>query len=985
MLQILVSSTFIDLVPERECVQRIIGELTGQGYPVKWVGMEAFGSQATTALEASRQFTELADLVILIVGGSYGSRPPEESRSFTAEEYEVVRTNKIPCLAYLKELTPDRISQDAAEFRKQISSELTCSMFSSLESLERRVRSDLVRELGAAREGAGDPQLVPDAPVLGDVAAFTDRGAELEALADLLEPEEARVGVVGAAGIGKTTLVQEFFRRYHERLADPIWLRVDELFGRDAFGHLRVGAPRWKPESLADAVMALREKRRRAVLVFDNVQAAPIEVRRTLDRLAAGRALFLAWDTTSLPASVRALPIAPLDPVDSRRLFESFCDPDQRLESGPLADLVELTAGDPLLISLAGRRLATTPGLTVRELRDDLRASHEELLRLEGPTVDRPNIQVRALLKSVYLSLEPWQRAALAALGSLPSRGMSEASMAWAVARFGPERARRLDRALQIGLLDARPAADYRGHRYRIRTIVQEFLGTMDARPAAQRAVADYLLSDEALHDPSVDIVAEALRQQLARDGPALPGRGAWFIPLLVEARPVIRARAGQVLEQVRDSGQLGHLAKAAAVALDVPRRESVTLELLHLLGNWAIEESRPVLERLWLKPRTSQAGEDEPSLYHTVAAAAGKALARLDGLDYPTWLLGRMKGTYTQVSAALEAAASDKLEAALPAIVSCLADPDRRIRSAACDSLSSFSPIPDVADRLLALHDDDRNAGVRQEAMMTLGVWRDVRVLPALFRALESAHQDTAATAVSALWHYRRSDVADRLATAAQRSDTALNTKASIAFVLTDFLDPRAVDLAVSLMDTDDRYGQGVGLYITAMLGDLPDLEGEHRASLVDRLARFVAGDDLSFRLRARAALFALGDESGLNGLWADLSVDAAGASKEDNARWFAVWELASATPLLPRVDALRLSPLLDDPDPRMRGAAALVAGQIRARVLVPALEGLLHDESDGGAGETVGSIASEALDRIAGRRPPWVPHELSPVARPP
>jgi hypothetical protein len=61
----------------------------------------------------------------------------------------------------------------------------------------------------------------------------------------------------------------------------------------------------------------------------------------------------------------------------------------------------------------------------------------------------------------------------------------------------------------------------------------------------------------------------------------------------------------------------------------------------------------------------------------------------------------------------------------------------------------------------------------------------------------------------------------------------------------------------------------------------------------------------------------------------------------------------------------------------------AALVAGQLRAVELAPYLEGLLGDDSgiewDNG---TVGSAASEALDWIAGRRPPWVPHEKVPVA---
>jgi HEAT repeat protein len=846
------------------------------------------------------------------------------------------------------------------------------------------VRSDLERELAAAREGVSQPEFDSEPPDLGSFPEFTDRVIELEALASAFQPQAARVGVVGPAGIGKTTLVQEFFRRNRERLPDPIWLRVEELFGRDAFGHLKVGAPRWTPASLAAAIGALRKQRPRAALVFDNVQAAPLAVRQVVDRLGSVRGLFLAWDTIALPAGVRAIHVPQLSSADARTLLEQFCDVGQRLESGPLAEVVERTGGDPLLISLAGRRLASTPGLTVLDFVHDLRASHEELLRLEGPTVDRPSLQVRALLKNVYQCLEPGQRAALTALGSLPSRGISEDSMAWAVARFRPECAPRLDRAAQVGLLEARTAPDYRGHRYRLRGVVSDFLRTTDARAAADRAAALYLLSEEALRDLSCDIVGEGLRQQLRRDAPDLPSQGAWVVPLLVEARPVIRARAGQVLQDVRDDAQRDRLAGFVAAALGRPSTETVTLELVHLLGEWANEAAGPALERLWLNPRTQEPAEDGFSLYDTVTAAAGKALARLEGSDYPSWLLGRMKGRAVQATAALRAAASDKLESALPRITSCLSHSDRLIRAAACEALASYEPRPHLADQLFVLRGDDRSPDVREQAELTLGVWADERVLGSLLSVLDDLDEDRRATAVSILWRYRRRDVADRLFDLAQRRDVALNTKTSIAFVLTDFLDSRASDVALSVMDSADRYSQGVGPYAAGMLADLPGLGPERRRMLVDRLGRFVTHDDRAFRLRARAALIALGKESGLDGLWADLDRRSSDDTPADTERWFAVLNLASAPSLRARLEAIRLRPLIDDRDPQMRAAAALVAGQLRAVELVPYLEGLIDDDGDAGAvAETVASVVSEALDRIAGRLPPWIPHKRLPVAQ--
>jgi HEAT repeat protein len=984
MVRVLISSTYQDLIAERDTVRRVIDELVAKGHAVEALRMETFGSRATTPLEVSRHFAEIADLIVLLVGRSYGSTPPDGERSFTAEEYEVVRAFRIPCLAYIKELPCADLDQPATAFRARVRSELTCTMFDTLDALKWRVSEDLERELAMAASRIVPLELRKEVPFLVDASIFTDRRDELSELAKLLELDGARAAVVGPPGIGKTTLVQEFFRgRGRQQLLDPLWLRTDDLFGRDAFGRLRIGAPRWTREALAEALHHLVERHPRGVLVFDNVQAAPLDVAWIAARQGELRALFLSWDTMALPMPLPTIRLQSLPGADARDLLARYCSEDQRLEEEAIEDLATITGGDPLLLSLAGRRLAYTPGQTVAELAGDLRRSGEELLGLEGPTVDRGRVQVRSLLLNVYHCLEPWERSVLVALSALPSKGVSNDAMAWACAKLGVTKASRLGRAVQLGLLDARPAPDWQGHRYRFRSIVSEFLRTVDARAEGERVAGEYLLSRDALFDASADVVAEALRKQLRRTAPQLPHDGEWVEPLLVGAAPVARARALQVLRGIDDQEQVRRLVAAIEKILLKPRTERVTVALVDLLGDWRTDEVLPVLRRLWHRPEVRETGEAEDMLDREVRAAAGRALARHARMDYEVWLIDLVEhGRRVQVEAALDAAGHEKIEAALSVIEARLSDRDHRLRAVACGVLSDYDPQPALADVLWQLAEQDPDANVRNEATQTLGVWQDERALKPLFALLDSDDEDVAATAVSVLRFYRRPDVVDRLA-ARGRTAHEGNTRTNIAFVLCDFQDPRAAELAASLIESADGYTRRVGIHFAGMVADIPGVPDSERRVLINRLEQLLKEPDVEMRLIARAALVAFSEPSALDGLWRDVDFKTSGRTRADVARWFAISQLAAAQALLPSVKPARVRPLLGDPDPSMRSVAALVAGQLRARELIADLECLLEDESPSAtSGKTVAEDASEALDRISGKRSPWVPHRRAPVA---
>jgi hypothetical protein len=93
---------------------------------------------------------------------------------------------------------------------------------------------------------------------------------------------------------------------------------------------------------------------------------------------------------------------------------------------------------------------------------------------------------------------------------------------------------------------------------------------------------------------------------------------------------------------------------------------------------------------------------------------------------------------------------------------------------------------------------------------------------------------------------------------------------------------------------------------------------------------------------------------------------------ARVDSYHWDAMRAAAEWAP--PWLGAAHIAPFLHDSDPDMRKAAVLVAGQLGLASLTLDLESLLSDQTVSSADRaTVAAGASEALDRIAGKRPKW------------
>jgi hypothetical protein len=91
IVPIFVSSTWLDLQPEREVVDKLLRRLKD----AKFVGMEYFGSDDGTTRAASLEAVNHCELYIGIIGGRYGS-------GITEAEYDAARARQLPCLVYLK-------------------------------------------------------------------------------------------------------------------------------------------------------------------------------------------------------------------------------------------------------------------------------------------------------------------------------------------------------------------------------------------------------------------------------------------------------------------------------------------------------------------------------------------------------------------------------------------------------------------------------------------------------------------------------------------------------------------------------------------------------------------------------------------------------------------------------------------------------------------------------------------------------------------
>lgn len=93
-LQVFVSSTYTDLIEERQAAVQAI--LDAAHIPA---GMELFKAGNESQLQTIYKWIDESDVYMLILGGRYGSIEPKSGKSYTQLEYEYAISKKIPVFA----------------------------------------------------------------------------------------------------------------------------------------------------------------------------------------------------------------------------------------------------------------------------------------------------------------------------------------------------------------------------------------------------------------------------------------------------------------------------------------------------------------------------------------------------------------------------------------------------------------------------------------------------------------------------------------------------------------------------------------------------------------------------------------------------------------------------------------------------------------------------------------------------------------------
>lgn len=334
----------------------------------------------------------------------------------------------------------------------------------------RRLEEDaraLRRNTAAARPGPCEPpRAVPD---------FTGRVNELEAVrrtaADGARGGPAPVVLVhGQAGVGKTTVV---LRAAEALRGDyPGGCLYVDLRGVDAAppsaGDVAVRLLR-ALEIPVRAIAASDEERcaqlravlreRRCLLVLDNA-ADEAQVRPLLPGEGAGLVLVTCRRVLSGLEGVRRLALSPFTPEESAALLRTVAD--QAALPSAAADVAEvsrLCGHLPLALRIAGTRLSTRSGWSVRHLVDRLTGEDRRLASLRSG-----DVSVVAAFTLSHAQLSPEARRVFRRLAHLPGTDLSAPLVVLVTDDTLADTVDVLDELVELGLLQPQGTDRYQLH-----------------------------------------------------------------------------------------------------------------------------------------------------------------------------------------------------------------------------------------------------------------------------------------------------------------------------------------------------------------------------------------------------------------------------------------------------------------------------------------------------------------------------------------
>lgn len=260
---------------------------------------------------------------------------------------------------------------------------------------------------------------------------FANRDVEMSILDNVFPGADTALRVIvlrGPGGVGKTALALHWLDRSAERfpdgqlyadltLSDGQPVLVDDVLGQ--FLRALGLAPQRVPGSLEERAALFRSVTsgtRLAVLLDNAVSAAQVRV-----LLPASAGAVVVTSRRALPGLVAAgalnMPVDPLDQAAALALLGgSIGTARVHDEAAPARQLVDLCAGLPLALCVAGARVALRPRRPLTRLVDELADEHR---RLDALSVF-DDLSVRGTFDLAYGDLLPAQQQVYRAMGAHP-------------------------------------------------------------------------------------------------------------------------------------------------------------------------------------------------------------------------------------------------------------------------------------------------------------------------------------------------------------------------------------------------------------------------------------------------------------------------------------------------------------------------------------------------------------------------------------
>lgn len=186
--QIFISSTYKDLIKEREKVRDVI--LSMYQFPI---GMEMFSAADEEQWEIIKDTIDSSDYYVLIIGKRYGSvfdDGPEKGMSYTEKEYHYAKSVGIPILVYIKDektITADNVEKDAKKMKRldsfiaEAKKGREAKWFSSVDQLGTEVTLSLHKEMDRKkRPGWIRGDSIDIEKSLSEIVELSKRNRELE-------------------------------------------------------------------------------------------------------------------------------------------------------------------------------------------------------------------------------------------------------------------------------------------------------------------------------------------------------------------------------------------------------------------------------------------------------------------------------------------------------------------------------------------------------------------------------------------------------------------------------------------------------------------------------------------------------------------------------------------------------------------------------------------------------------------------------------